>query len=39
MAEGIDPDDYDGLGDVALGDTTGPSGRIGLSCLRPTDYR
>ena len=22
--------DYDGLGDVALGDTTGPSGRIGL---------
>ena len=23
-------DDYDGLGDVALGDTTGPSGRVGL---------
>ena len=22
--------DYDGLGDVALGDTTGPSGRVGL---------
>jgi outer membrane autotransporter protein len=22
--------DYDGLGDVALGDTTGPTGRIGL---------
>ena len=22
--------DYDGLGDIALGDTTGPSGRIGL---------
>ena len=22
--------DYDGLGDVAFGDTTGPSGRIGL---------
>ena len=29
MAEGV-RHDYDGLGDVALGDTTGPSGRVGL---------